>query len=91
MVLLRLDESALINPSTLTNISSNEETAGFECYYYSFTTLTTLGYGDIAPVSQVARASAVFFSLTAQIYLAVVIALIVGKYVSYSDKKELDN
>jgi hypothetical protein len=57
--------------------------------YYSYVTITTLGYGDIAPISQIARASAVFFSLTAQIYLAVVIALIVGKYVSYSDKKEL--
>lgn len=56
--------------------------------YYSYVTITTLGYGDIAPVSQFARASAVFFSLTAQIYLAVVIALIVGKYVSYSDIKE---
>lgn len=56
--------------------------------YYSYVTITTLGYGDIVPVSQVARASAVFFSLTAQIYLAVVIALIVGKYVSHSDKKE---
>jgi len=57
--------------------------------YFSYVTITTLGYGDIAPVSQVARASAVFFSLTAQIYLAVVIALIVGKYVSHSDKQEL--
>jgi len=56
--------------------------------YYSFVTMTTLGYGDIAPVSRLARASAVFFSLVGQIYLAVVIALIVGKYVSASDKKE---
>ena len=58
--------------------------------YYSYVTITTLGYGDIAPVSQIARASAVFFSLTAQIYLAVVIALIVGKYVSHSDQKEFE-
>ena len=56
--------------------------------YYSYVTMTTLGYGDIAPISQTARASAVFFSLVGQIYLAVVIALIVGKYVSASDKKE---
>lgn len=54
--------------------------------YYSYVTMTTLGYGDIAPVSQMARASAVFFSLIGQIYLAVVIALIVGKYISHSDK-----
>jgi hypothetical protein len=59
--------------------------------YYSYVTITTLGYGDIAPISDIARASAVFFSLTAQIYLAVVIALIVGKYVSASDKKEQEN
>ena len=58
--------------------------------YYSYVTITTLGYGDIAPVSQIARASAVFFSLTGQVYLAVVIALIVGKYVSYTDKKDED-
>jgi len=58
--------------------------------YFSFVTMTTLGYGDIAPVSQIARASAVFFSLVGQIYLAVVIALIVGKYVSASDKKSLE-
>lgn len=56
--------------------------------YYSYVTMTTLGYGDIAPLSQVARATAVFFSLIGQIYLAVVIALIVGKYVSHTDKKE---
>lgn len=56
--------------------------------YFSYVTITTLGYGDITPVSQLARASAVFFSLAGQIYLAVVIALIVGKYVSNSDKKK---
>lgn len=57
--------------------------------YFSYVTVTTLGYGDIAPVSQLARAAAVFFSLVGQIYLAVIIALIVGKYVSSSDKKEI--
>lgn len=59
--------------------------------YFSYVTMTTLGYGDIAPVSKIARATSVFFSLIGQIYLAVVIALIVGKYVSHSDKKELKN
>lgn len=59
--------------------------------YYSYVTMTTLGYGDIVPVSQMARATSVFFSLIGQIYLAVVIALIVGKYVSHSDKKRKNN
>lgn len=56
--------------------------------YYSYVTMTTLGYGDISPDSELARAGAVFFSLVGQIYLAVVIAIIVGKYISHSDKKE---
>lgn len=56
--------------------------------YYSYVTMTTLGYGDIAPITKIARASAVFFSLVGQIYLAVVIALIVGKYVSNSDSQK---
>lgn len=54
--------------------------------YYSYVTMTTLGYGDIAPISQMARAVSVFFSLAGQLYLAVIVALIVGKFVSHSDK-----
>ena len=56
--------------------------------YFSFVTMTTLGYGDISPVSPIARAVAVFYSLAGQLYLAVIVALIVGKYVSHSDKAE---
>lgn len=58
--------------------------------YYSYVTITTLGYGDITPVSHIARAAAVFFSLTAQIYLAVIIAFIVGKLVAHSGGKSRD-
>jgi len=56
--------------------------------YYSFVTMTTLGYGDITPVSQTARAVSVFYSLAGQLYLAVIVALIVGKYVSHSEESK---
>jgi voltage-gated potassium channel len=56
--------------------------------YYSYVTMTTLGYGDITPVSKIARAASVFFSLAGQLYLAVIVALIVGKYISHSDKEK---
>ena len=58
--------------------------------YYSFVTMTTLGYGDIAPVTQIARAVAVFYSLAGQLYLAVIVALIVGKYVANSAGPETE-
>jgi voltage-gated potassium channel len=50
--------------------------------YYSFVTMTTLGYGDITPVSPLARSLSIFFSVSGQLYLTMIIALLVGKYLS---------
>ncbi len=46
--------------------------------YFSFVTITTLGYGDISPVSLQARNLAVFEAFVGQMYLAVLIARLVG-------------
>jgi hypothetical protein len=46
--------------------------------YYSFTTLTTLGYGDITPIHPYARSLAVLESLVGVIYPAVLIARLVS-------------
>jgi hypothetical protein len=46
--------------------------------YFSFTTLSTLGYGDITPVSPGIRQLAILEALTGQIYLAVLVARLVG-------------
>jgi len=50
--------------------------------YFSFVTMTTLGYGDVAPVSDVARALAAVEALIGQLYLAVLVAALVGAYVA---------
>jgi hypothetical protein len=63
-------------PNALTNIRS--ESAGFDCYYYSFTTLTTLGYGDIAPVAKYARILAILEAVVGPVYLAIFVAQIIG-------------
>jgi hypothetical protein len=52
--------------------------------YYSFTTLTTLGYGDIAPVSDVARMLAVIEAVVGQGILVVLVARLVGLHVAQS-------
>jgi hypothetical protein len=49
-----------------------------EWYYYSFATLTTLGYGDIVPIKQVSRSLATGEALTGQLYLTVLIARLVA-------------
>ncbi len=46
--------------------------------YYSFATLATLGYGDVSPLSPGARALSVMEGLTGQLYLAVLVARLVG-------------
>jgi hypothetical protein len=46
--------------------------------YYSFVTLTTMGYGDIMPVHPVARALAVLEALSGQLYLAIMLARLVS-------------
>lgn len=49
-----------------------------EWFYYSFATLTTLGYGDIVPIKQVSRSLAIGEALTGQLYLTVLIARLVA-------------
>ena len=50
-----------------------------ENLYFAFTTLTTTGYGDFAPVTNVARATAVVEALLGQLYLVTVLALVVSR------------
>ena len=54
--------------------------------YYSFVTLTTLGYGDITPVTALARNLSVLEAVIGQLYIAVLIAGLVGMYIADSKK-----
>ena len=49
--------------------------------YFSFVTLTTLGYGDVTPVTRLARAWAILEAVIGQLYLAVIVARVVGLYI----------
>lgn len=46
--------------------------------YFSFVTLTSLGYGDVVPVDGIARNLAILEALTGQLYMAIVIARLVA-------------
>ena len=50
--------------------------------YFSFVTITTLGYGDITPLTDRATSFAILEAFVGQIYLVVVVAWLVGMYVS---------
>jgi voltage-gated potassium channel len=50
--------------------------------YFSFVTLTTLGFGDITPVSTGARALTYMEAVTGQLYIAILIGALVGSFIS---------
>ncbi len=52
--------------------------------YFSFVTMTTLGYGDITPVSATSRTLAHMQAVFGQFYLAILVAGLVGAYISES-------
>ena len=49
-------------------------------FYFSFITLSTVGYGDITPVSRIARWLAAMEAMTGLLYVAVLIARLVSLY-----------
>jgi voltage-gated potassium channel len=50
--------------------------------YFSFVTMSTLGYGDIAPVSPAARSVAWLQAVVGQLYLAITVAALVGTHIA---------
>lgn len=60
----------------------------FDGIYFSFVTLATLGYGDVLPVSGVARGLAMIEAVSGQLFLAVMIARLVSSHVQTVSGRE---
>ncbi|HET6347603.1 MAG TPA: ion channel [Candidatus Krumholzibacteria bacterium] len=55
--------------------------------YFSFVTISTLGYGDVVPVSEAARGLSVLEAVGGQMYLAVLVARLVSLYTVHAPRK----
>jgi hypothetical protein len=74
---------AQVNPSAFafsTAGATKQTMAGFDAFYFSFITLSTVGYGDITPVSRIARWLAAMEAMTGLLYVTVLIARLVSLY-----------
>jgi hypothetical protein len=69
-----------LDPDAIAGLSGNAIERSNQLLYFSFTTLTTLGYGDILPVNPLLRMWAILESVSGVIYLAVLIARFVSSY-----------
>lgn len=58
--------------------------------YFSFVTLATLGYGDVVPKTDVARGLAILEAVAGQLYIAVMIARLVGGRLQASERDTSD-
>ena len=81
MIYAARPDSFEIAPATLQQIQ--ESGASRHLFvYYSFVTLTTVGYGDVTPISTPARTLSWFEAMTGQLYLTVLIAGLISALVA---------
>ncbi len=81
MALLSYSHEAIEGLSYFTG--NNRNMAVFSnIMYYSFITMTSIGYGDIFPTTISAKMLSVFIGIIGQFYITVIIALIIGKHLN---------
>ena len=76
---------SLADPNAF-NISP-EDNSFFNLTYYSFTTLTSLGFGDILPQSPPAQSLSLLIGLSGQLYITILVGILVGKYLMQNQNK----
>jgi voltage-gated potassium channel Kch len=65
-------------------VNPTENTEGL--IYFSYITLLTIGYGDIAPVTRVAKSASMLIGLLGQFYMVIITAIVVGKFISQANE-----
>ena len=79
---------SVIHPGAFNGVTETGAKQQFtDLLYYSFVTLSTLGYGDITPVTPIARTLAYIEALFGQFYIAILVASFVGMHISRSSKE----
>jgi voltage-gated potassium channel len=68
----------IVNPNSFFIANLRADMATF--LYFSFITMTTVGYGDILPKTVPAQFLSMYVAIIGQLYLAVIMSIIIGKY-----------
>jgi Ion channel len=69
-----------VRPGSIGPQSSGYDQA--DLLYFSFVTLTTVGYGDMSPATRLARSLVVMEALVGQLYLAILVGRLVGLHLA---------
>jgi hypothetical protein len=60
--------------------------SGYSFYYFSFISMTSVGFGDITPLTAPAQSLTLVMTIIGQFYLVIVIGVFVGKYINVNQK-----
>lgn len=71
----------------INNVDSHEQFVNL--FYFSFVTITTLGYGDVIPIGKIAKMISVLEAVIGQLFIAISVARIVGLYTAGQYQKNL--
>jgi len=63
-----------------------KEFSGYSFYYFSFISMTSVGFGDITPLTAPAQSLTLVMTIIGQFYLVIVIGVFVGKYINVNQK-----
>jgi voltage-gated potassium channel len=77
-----------INPGSFATGEGQIEVGRRLYIYYSFVTITTLGYGDMTPITDLANTFSFLEAVTGQLYIAILIARLVGTHIAQSMSKK---
>lgn len=80
-----IDFMVMAHPGTFNFTHVDEVVQFYDPYYYSFVTLSTLGYGDLLPIGPPAKAIAIFITLCGQFYLVTIMAFLIGRFLTEKD------
>ena len=72
-------------PNSFSNLGAENEIFS-NIQYFSFITSLTIGYGDIAPLTEVAKKSVMLLGITGNFYSVFVTGIVIGKFIN-TDRK----
>lgn len=80
----------LVSPNSFRGLTESGLTAVNinDLMYYSYVSLITIGFGDILPVTDIAKKATLFIALAGQFYMVIITAVVIEKYIRHSHNKE---
>lgn len=77
-----------LQPGSFTGLEKLADSPNSQMFflYFSFITLTTLGYGDISPLTPIGMSTAYVEAIFGQLYLAILVARLVAMYIGNAAK-----